>query len=226
MEKLVDYLMQLPITVIALDYIEADDVIAYMSKVCFKNDVIICSSDKDFLQLVDDDGVKVLSLTKKKIYTTKEIEDEYGVSSKNFIHYKSIVGDVSDNIKGVNGIGEKTIRNKFTILRENRILSFEDIYEFVETSDEKMLKKLLDQKDIFERNHKLMQLHDVNISGINKSKIRDLVSREVPTINKFKILNMLRDDGIMDNLEHNRFFTSFIRLDSLARKYNEESGDF
>ena len=98
MGRLIDYLEQLPLTLISIDNVEADDVMAYISQqILTESDIFLMSTDKDFLQLVDD-RVKVWSPTKKKLYTKKEIFEEYGVHSHNILTYRILDGDKSDNI--------------------------------------------------------------------------------------------------------------------------------
>ena len=103
--------------------VEADDAVAYIT-----NDILnqpdmkitIMSSDKDYLQLVDD-RVSLWSPTKKKLYTPSVVKEEYCVSPKNFLFYKMLMGDASDNIPGVPGIGQKTattLLQTFGSLRE------------------------------------------------------------------------------------------------------------
>ena len=69
------------------------------------------STDRDFLQLVDD-RVQVWSPTKKKFYARETIKDEFGIDSKNFIILKCITGDGSDNIPGIRGAGTKSLQKR------------------------------------------------------------------------------------------------------------------
>ena len=110
MGRLIEYLEQLPLTLISIDGIEADDTIAYISQQLLpKSDIFIMSTDKDFLQLVDE-RVKVWSPTKKKLYTTNEVFEEYGVHSHNMLTYRILDGDKSDNIDGIKGAGLKSLK--------------------------------------------------------------------------------------------------------------------
>ena len=79
--RVVGYLETLPITVMSVDHVEADDTIAYLAQDYFKdsNKVYIMSSDRDFLQIVND-KIQVWSPTKKKLYGCGEILMEYGIS--------------------------------------------------------------------------------------------------------------------------------------------------
>ena len=122
-EKLDDaFKIQLPIlqdllrfhghNVISQAGIEADDIIASLSKFAESqgHDVMIVSSDKDFFQLLDE-NIKVIRTNKRgisdaKFYDVKEFHDEYGFLPSSMTDYLAIVGDDSDNIKGVTGVGK------------------------------------------------------------------------------------------------------------------------
>lgn len=92
---------------------EADDVIGTLAKKAEDEDydVVIVTGDLDALQLVDD-KVRVMrtvkGVTETALYDEKLVENEYGLQPRQFIDYKALVGDTSDNIPGVSGIGAKT----------------------------------------------------------------------------------------------------------------------
>lgn len=98
---------------VEIEGFEADDVAGTMSKLSVQNgiDVYLITSDKDYLQLVDD-NVKVL-LTKKGVTNIKEMDreailEDYEIIPEEFVDLKALMGDQSDNIPGVSGVGEKT----------------------------------------------------------------------------------------------------------------------
>ncbi|HHY19201.1 MAG TPA: DNA polymerase I [Firmicutes bacterium] len=98
---------------IAIDGIEADDLIGTISKIALKNQMeyLILTGDKDSLQLVND-NCHVL-LTKKGIseirfYDSLTVREDFSITPKQVADYKGLVGDPSDNIPGVKGIGDKT----------------------------------------------------------------------------------------------------------------------
>jgi len=116
----------MPFTVVIQDNTEADDVIAYIVNDHFKDSqCFIMSSDKDFLQLITE-RIHVWSPTKKKLYYNEDIFEEYGVYPNNFALYKAIIGDPSDNIPGIDGVGAKTLINRFPIIQQQDKLSVED----------------------------------------------------------------------------------------------------
>jgi len=118
--RTVNYLDTLPVTIMAIDQIEADDTIAYLATETFKDsNITIMSTDKDFLQLAND-KVKIWSPVKKRIFGCKEILDEYGVTCSNYILYRVMEGDVSDNIPGLDGVGLKRVIKSFPFLSEDQ----------------------------------------------------------------------------------------------------------
>ena len=84
--------------------LEADDVISWLSE-NIKDKKIIVSVDNDFAQLVNDD-ISLYSPIKKLLVDVSNFENYYGLNPKEFLYYKCIVGDKSDNIPGIEGIGK------------------------------------------------------------------------------------------------------------------------
>ncbi|HCS73450.1 MAG TPA: DNA polymerase I, partial [Clostridiales bacterium] len=112
--ELVRELLQLMnIPIYELDEYEADDILGTISQSCGSKDdhVLLVTGDKDALQLISD-YTEVL-LTKKGIsvmhrYDEEKLAEEYGLTPKQFIDMKGLMGDTSDNIPGVPGVGPKT----------------------------------------------------------------------------------------------------------------------
>ncbi len=92
-----------------LDGYEADDLIAHFTRLGRQKglDVVIVTGDKDALQLVGD-GVKVLNESKDILYGPQEVKERWGVMPEQIPEIFSLMGDSSDNIPGVPGIGQKT----------------------------------------------------------------------------------------------------------------------
>ena len=196
--RIVEYLKTLPITVISVDNIEADDVIAYITTHILKDErITIMSADKDFYQLIDD-RVSVWSPTKKKMYTPAIIKNEYGITSNNFIYYRILDGDKSDNVDGIKGAGIKTIIKAFPLLTEEKTSSVEELYSISELNQSglKIYKNIYENKEILERNFKLMQLKDVDIFGTIKLKLIDLLNQPKRTLDKYAFLKLSTEDKV------------------------------
>lgn len=124
---------------------EADDIIGTFSKFCdnTKYTGTIISSDKDLLQLITDSVDIKLFKSKDYIrYNPESFYEEYKIKPINIIDLKSLMGDSSDNIKGVKGIGEKTA---LKLLQEYKTLN--GIYENIDKISGKTKEKLIDGKN-------------------------------------------------------------------------------
>ncbi len=117
--RLIDYLKCLPVDLVAIDKIEADDVIGYVAQK-FSEKVVILSTDQDYLQLVNE-NISVFSPIKKTIYYPDTVKKEFGIPSYNFLTHKVIVGDKGDNVPGVKGIQIKTLIKMFPELAGDRV---------------------------------------------------------------------------------------------------------
>lgn len=207
--KLHEYLSLLPVTVVVEPKIEADDAIGYIAKQLLNKQAVIMSSDKDFLQLVND-RINVWSPTKKKLYTPQLIQEEYGLPSQNFIWYRVFDGDKSDNIPGIKGAGLKSIKKYLPFMLEEQEIDIDTIYEFIDNSDKKykIYSELQDNRDIVERNYKLMQLLDVDISGTTKLSIADSVQNAINPINNFSFKTMFIQDKLYGNIKNIDYWIS------------------
>lgn len=193
--KLRQYLESLKLIQIDIEDIEADDVIGYLCKhVWFDLNKVVMSSDKDFLQLVDQNTL-IYSPTKKLFYTSQILHETYGVIPENFIYMKALIGDASDNIKGFNGIGEKTVIKLFPFLGE-RQSSVEEIIEYAKNNVgvNAKYKAIVDGCGVFITNVQLMQLTVPNISSQSIRAIKYTLEKpkEEPIMSAFK-LALLRD---------------------------------
>jgi len=208
-QRVVEYLDNLPLTVLSYDNIEADDTIGYICKqVLTDSKITIMSTDKDFLQLTND-RIRVWSPTKKKMYDEEAVLEEYGISSHNLIWYRVLDGDKSDNISGVRGLGLKTIQKKLPFLSENRIVEMDEV-----------VNELPEHKDIIDLNYRLMQLTDVDISASTKTKIVDRVNAPINRLVKFKFEKMFLEDKMYTALPNltSWLLTNFNQLNHYAEK--------
>lgn len=127
---------------------EADDIIGTVAK-AFSGDVLtfLVTGDRDYFQLIDDRIQVILTrqgMTRFDLYDQERIKQEYGITPGQMIEVKALMGDSSDNIPGVPGIGEKTAL-KFIQKYHN----LEELYEHVdEISGQKTKERLRDNKDL------------------------------------------------------------------------------
>ncbi len=142
-----EILRRMRIPVLELDNYEADDIIGTLACAAEKNNLetIILTGDRDVLQLVSP-RIKVL-LTQKGITETEEYDegrvwDRYGVSPQRLVDIKGLMGDPSDNIPGVPGIGEKTAMK---LIREYG--SLEKVIEKAEELTPRWRNKIIEFKD-------------------------------------------------------------------------------
>ena len=122
----------LGIKVIECEGFEADDILGTLSKACSDNGdkCFVLTGDRDSLQLIDDNVTVLLATNKETIhYTPERFREDYGFEPIKLIDLKALMGDSSDNIPGVAGIGEKTAS---ALIKE--FGSLEELYEKYEDS--------------------------------------------------------------------------------------------
>lgn len=219
MDRLIDYLHQLPVDMISVDKQEADDIIAVIAKRIEKegNKCTIVSSDKDYLQLLSSQ-IKVYAPIKKKLYDYDLFVQEYKVLPENFIYYKSLLGDNSDNIPGVKGLGAKTLLKEFPVITE-RILpnGLDVIFDQCETNIEgkKIYSKILERAERVQLNYQLMDLHHIELLPRDLEYVMSIYERGSANLNIYSFLKMVEEDQLDGHftkntegwLEHLRYLT-------------------
>ena len=220
--RLAQYLKTLPVSVISLDHVEADDIIAYIATDLAPKKCTIVSTDKDFYQLVNE-RINVWSPSKKVLYDPAKIKEEFGIIPENILTYRLFDGDSSDNIPGIDGIGLGKLKKYFPrIISEN--ISFGDIIKEARDRIEagsklKTFESIAANEAILDRNYKLMQLNDVSISSTIKSTTRKLYDTPPPKMNPFFFKRMFLSDQLNKTLKNfdDWFRNSFSKLNKFAR---------
>lgn len=201
MTGLGELLSVLPVTIMIYDGIEADDVMAYIATQLKKENekVVIMSTDKDFLQLVNKD-VSVYSPSKKKIYNIPEVVEEFGIHPHNFINFRIIDGDKSDNVEGIPGLGLKTILKAFPLLADEEVHTTDSMLEYIKSQPKKIKGHELFENnlEILERNRTLMQLSEPTFSGNLRMKIIDRFEEPVPKFSKQEFLKVGLKSSVLD----------------------------
>ena len=211
---LVKALKCLPVWQLYAENAEGDDLIAYL--VCGplrQHKVLIASSDKDMHQLLSD-RVQQYSFHKKRILTSKDIYDEYGILAENFGIAKAICGDASDNIKGVSRIGFKTLAKKILILRQRGVIIDDVISYAMSHRDEcHASAKICDAQATIRMNWDLVKL---DVTSFPAAQINQVVtSLQVPrsSINVVDLNALFLQEG-----------TSSINIDDIIIAFSRYAG--
>lgn len=194
MMRLIEYLKTLPVNISIIDKIEADDTIAYLSQK-LKDDVVIYSADQDFLQLVND-RVTVYSPIKKKFYKQKEVFEEYGLWPKNFITMKCLMGDKSDNLPGIKGLGPKKLFKLYPELTGDEKYTLKEAYQKATDKVEEhgLYGNIHLFKQQLEINYELMSLEDIELLEADQKELDELIQTEPFNFNKARFLAMYEKD--------------------------------
>jgi DNA polymerase-1 len=201
-----DYLECLPVQQIVMDKLEADDIIAYLANRASKagKKITIVSSDKDFLQLVDN-NIEVYAPVKKMIFNKDNIFDELKVLPSNYNIVKALLGDNSDNLQGVKGLGIKTIVSEFPkLLTESTDLDY--VFKTAEEKldDKKIFAKIIHNWNRVETNFRLMDLHDTALDESEIRTVEEVLQSPIPDLQTGAFLHLLDQDkieGITKNTE-------------------------
>ena len=223
--RLVNYLENLPVKIISIDGIEADDTMAYIARTIFSDtNSVLMSTDKDFLHLVND-NIHVWSPTKQKLYTKEVVKAEFGIIPQNLLTWRAMDGDKSDNITGMRGAGLKSVKKYFPEIVEDKQFTIKDLIEKYKDKESKykIHETLKNSIGILKRNYILMQLYNVNISNRNKLLIQNSFASSDEKLVKFKIQTMFIHDklwGSIPNLE--QWLVEFLRLERMRKKENDK----
>ena len=205
-----------------LEPYEADDIIGTLTKMILKDedyDATIISSDKDLLQLINyETDVKLLKQSGFIRYNEKTFKEEFGIDPINIIDLKALMGDSSDNIPGVKGIGEK---GALKLLREYKTI--ENLYDNIDKIKGSTHDKLVTYKDDAFMSKKIatiyqdvplnINLNDLKYAGPNNDLLYEIYSelefnsllsslnKEIPKdkINYIKVdenINVITDNTI------------------------------
>ena len=197
--RLMEYLNELPIIQITIDYVEADDVIAYGARHSFYNgwDKVIVSSDKDFFQLCDD-NTSVYRPIQDKIVTKQSILDEFKIHPNNFALARAIAGDSSDNLPGVSGVGLKTVAKRFPFLVNEEESSCQEIVTNCAMQGKKLKlhENIIRSADLVKNNYRIMQLYNPNIRPMNRIFIDNTITKFEPEFSRLNFTKMLFSDDL------------------------------
>lgn len=197
--RVIHYLQCLPVKVGMIDKAEADDMIAFMSKELperFNSEVIIVSSDKDYLQLVSGNVTLYRPVT-KVFYGPKDVKREFLIHPDNFIIYKTMLGDQSDKIEGIKGLGPKTLLKLFPDI-VNLPITMEDIFKYAEEhlTQHQIYARVLFAKDKLLNHYRLMDLKNPILDDRQIAYINNLINEENNSLYKKQFVELYEMDGL------------------------------
>ena len=206
--RLIQYLKMLPIKTVSLDKVEADDIIAILSQKLeekYNSNIFIVSSDKDFIQIVTDKTI-VYRPMEKEYYTKDTVKEKFGVLAENFILYKTLLGDNSDKVPGVKGLGAKGIFKKFPELKE-QILTLNDVFDIStrKFKEHVVYSRIVQDQDRLENTYKIMDLSTPMIDEREIEYLDYLIKDDLPELNSEPFISLYEEDklgGMIRNLEY------------------------
>ena len=215
--RLVQYLKCLPVKVVSIDKVEADDIIAYMSKDMakrFNTKSYIVSSDKDFLQLVDD-NVTVYRPIEREFYDPRTVKEKFGITPENFIHYKVLLGDASDKVPGVKGLGKKGVLKRFPELADGP-MPFDKLFDLSEErlKDSVVYARVIQDWDKLLNTKKIMDLEIPMVSDEEKEYLSQLPLDPLNELRILEFMSLYSEDGLNHIIKNTEFWLkdTFTRL--------------
>ena len=186
------------IPVLRIEGVEADDVIGTIAKMCEKDDLQcnIVSGDKDFMQLINDKTLLYAPQARrreKEIFNAQKVSEKWGVGPEHIIDLLGLMGDSSDNVPGVEGVGPVTAKKLI-----QKFGSMENIYENIDQiENEKLKEKLLNSKESAFLSKKLVTiLTDVKVDA----SISDFEKKEVNNTKLESIFKELEFTGLLKKI--------------------------
>jgi DNA polymerase-1 len=203
---LIHYLQCLPIKILSLDGIEADDIIAYLSKeftINKKNKTYIVSADNDFLQLVNENVLMYRSV-EKEFVTPQIIKEKYGVHPHNFLLYKTLMGDNSDKVGGVKGLGKGKFDKLFPEVLGPEKLTLDHIYNICAQrfKEHVIYCRALENFDNLRKAYKIMDLSNPMLDDQEKDYILEQVKDSPYELNIETFLKFYNQDGLGNILKN------------------------
>jgi 5'-3' exonuclease len=219
--RIIQYLKTLPVKTVSLPRVEADDIIAYLSSTLPtqpEDRVFIVSSDKDYLQLVSD-KVIVYRPIEKEYYTTDTVKEKFNVTPHNFLLYKLLMGDNSDGVTGIKGLGSKGLFKRFPEIA-TKDLSFDDLLDIAEAKlkEHIIYARVLHDIPLLEDKYRVMDLSNPMMDDKDKMFIDKFV--ENPHLNFLPetFVEMCEEDQIGNLIRNTDYWVRDIFKDLLEKQ--------
>ncbi len=210
---------------------EADDLIAYYTKISTDEQIIIFSADKDLTQLISK-RVTIYSPTSKQYFKNGDMItiNKVDIPHTNVLLTKILTGDKSDNIDGIELLGEKTLVKLFPELLE-KSCTIEEILDIARNNQQKKKPKALENiltgrtkfgilgEQFYQTNKKIVDLHNPLITDDGKELVEQIHTDSIdPTDRGYKnLMRMMMEDGLFKYLPKNdeawvNFLRPFMKL--------------
>ena len=193
-------LENLPIKQMYVDDCEADDVIGWLCRHRLREDerqIVICSADQDMHQLL---RPGVIQYNAKKTITHEDVVAKFGISTENFVTARAFIGDKSDRIDGIRGVGFKTLARKFPQLSEESFVSVDDILTECKLRNSqksmKLYESIIAQPDVPKLNWRLMYLDISNLSAEHVKQLNYRYDNAQVGRNKFAFIKTMVKEGL------------------------------
>jgi len=215
--RLIEYFNEMPVIQFKFDNVEADDIVAYVCQLpeleeCEK---VIVSNDKDFYQLVTGKTVLMRPVEKNRVYNSRTVVNEFKIHPHNFALAKAMIGDKSDNLPGITGVGEGRIRKDFPQFNSEEQVTVDELLYYCrenqETSHRKMWKEIVDNERVIRLNYKMMQLYAPQLSIDNKKHVQEVMQNPDLTFNKINVMKMMMRDEF-EQVPFSAMFKAFQRM--------------
>jgi 5'-3' exonuclease len=219
--RIIQYLKTLPVKTVSLPRVEADDIIAYLSSTLPtqpEDRVFIVSSDKDYLQLVSD-KVIVYRPIEKEYYTTDTVKEKFNVTPHNFLLYKLLMGDNSDGVTGIKGLGSKGLFKRFPEIA-TRDLSFDDLLDLAEAKlkEHIIYARVLHDVPLLEDKYRVMDLSNPMMDDKDKMFIDKFVENTPLNFLPETFVEMCEEDQLGNLIRNTDYWVRDIFKDLLEKQ--------
>lgn len=214
----------LPIYRLEQDELEADDIISFLWNYHIKDYKIISSVDKDFLQLVNKDTMCYNPIS-KKYCNTEYVLDKFGIHPLNFAQCRSIIGDPSDNLKGIKGIAEKTVVKMFPFVKDEFEYDLDFFFDFARIPNinfhlteavTKKYKTIVDNEKLIRNNFNIMELKSNRHASAVSNMVHHLQNVELD-FDMNILVDKLTSKYMMTREKLNDWFFTFNRYQSPSK---------
>jgi 5'-3' exonuclease len=219
--RIIQYLKTLPVKTVSLPTVEADDIIAYLSSTLPtkpEDRVFIVSSDKDYLQLISD-KVIVYRPIEKEYYTTDTVKEKFNITPHNFLLYKLLMGDSSDGVTGIKGLGAKGLFKRFPELA-TQDLSFDDLINLAEVKlkEHIIYARVLHNIPLLEDKYRVMDLSNPMMDDKDKMFIDKFVENTPLNFFPDTFVEMCNEDQIGNLIRNTDYWVRDIFKDLLENQ--------